>query len=500
MKDKVSEDIALGSFWNFLLTLAARIGSLFFVVIIARFMLPESFGIYSLAVSIALILLVTIDAGINQSLLKYVSEAINADNKKLASARFRYLFRLKLIITLVVSFCLILLAYPLAYFIFQKPALFLPIIFSAFFILVNSIGNFYSSYFYIIRKLGYVTIKQVIFEIIRIFGVLGIFLVVAQQHYVIGTLGVLVISMSIALLFLVYNLYRLSPFLTEKSTESIHKEQMLRFIWSYSFIGSLLVIFGYIDTIMIGIFLEASYVGYYNLALAFVTGIWGFLNLSQILLPIFTEIKNEQIHTEFNKVFRYICMLALPAIFGILVLGKYLIVLIKEAYLPAESPFYVLAILILIVPLIDMFTPLFSAKDKLKIIMYGVITATIMNIVLNYFFITLFLRISPIMAMVGASLSTIISQSFYLGILMVYAKKYFNVHLEMRQIIKPLIAALGMYFILTTINSYINDFTLLIGIAEILFGVLIYFTTLFLIKGVRTEDIALVKHTFLRFL
>ncbi|MEK6871393.1 MAG: polysaccharide biosynthesis C-terminal domain-containing protein [Nanoarchaeota archaeon] len=422
------------------------------------------------------------------------------NNKKLAGARFRYLFKLKLMITLIVSFFLFILAYPLAYFVFQKPPLFLPLIFSAFFILVNSIGNFYSSYFYIIRKLGYVTLKQVIFEILRIFGVLAMFLLVAKQYYVIGAIGVLVISMCIAVTFLAYNLYRLSPFLSEKSNEIINRRKMVQFILSYSFIGSLLVVFGYIDTIMIGIFLEASYVGYYNLALSFVIGIWGFLNLSQILLPIFTELNNEQIHTEFNKVFRYICMLALPAIFGIFVIGKYLLVFIKEAYLPAEIPFYVLSVLVLIVPLIDMFTPLFSAKDKLKIILYGIITATIMNIVLNYIFITLFLRISETMAMIGAALSTIISQLFYLGILMVYSKKYFNVHLELGHIIKPLLAAMVMFFVLTSMNKQIADFNLFIGIAEIFSGIIIYFAILFFIKGIRQEDVLLVKDTFLKFL
>ena len=104
------------------------------------------------------------------------------------------------------------------------------------------------------------------------------------------------------------------------------------------------------------------------------------------------------------------------------------------------------------------------------------------------------------MAMIGAALSTIISQLFYLGILMVYSKKYFNVHLELGHIIKPLLAAMVMFFVLTSMNKQIADFNLFIGIAEIFSGIIIYFAILFFIKGIRQEDVLLVKDTFLKFL
>ncbi|MEN9625892.1 MAG: hypothetical protein RL557_220 [archaeon] len=499
MKDTVTEDIALGGFWNFLLTFFARIGSFFFVFVVAKYLLPENFGIYSLAVSIALIILITIDAGINQSLLKYVSEALNKKNKKLATANFRYLFKVKLIVTFSVGIFLIIFSYPLANNIFHKPQLFLPLIFSSFFILVNSIGNFYSSYFYVIRQLKYITYKQIIFEVLRIFGVLGMFLIVSRQHYIIGTFGVLIISMTIAILFLFYHLRTISPFLFEESTTVVDAPQMLKFSLLYSVIGSLLILFGYIDMIMIGIFLEASYVGYYTIALAFMTGIWGFLNLSHILLPIFTKLDDIQIHREFNRLFQYISILAVPAIFGILALGKYFLIFIDARYLPAEMPLYILSVLVFIVPLIETLTPLFSARDKLKIIAYGVIIAMIVNILLNYFLITSLLRISESMAMGGAALATVVSQLFYLFILVFYSKKFFNVRLQLSRIIKPLLASLIMFFPLLYINTFVEDFTLFLGIAEIILGFALYFLSLFLIKGIDKVDVILFKDTFKKF-
>ncbi|MBS3080427.1 flippase [Candidatus Pacearchaeota archaeon] len=500
MENKVTEEIAIGSFWNFILTLSARLGSIFFVIIIARFLMPENFGIYTLAVSIALILLVTIDAGINQTLLKYVAEALNKKDKKLAAASFRFLFKLKLTITIFVSFLLILIAFPLAYYVFRKPPLFLPIVFSSLYILVNSIGSFYSSYFYIIKKLWHVTIKQIIFEVLRILGVLFIFLILAKEQYVMGTISVLSLSMIIAASYLIYNIKKISPFLYEKSNESFNKNKILEFSFYFATIGSLLIIFGYVDTIMLGIFLEASYVGYYSAALALVTGIWGFLNLSQILLPIMSEIKDNEIRKELSKVFKYLSILSIPAIFGIFILGKFFIAFIYGYdYLPAMTPFYVLSFLIFIIPTIEIITPIFYSREKPKIIIKGLIIATILNITLNYFFINTLLKISSSMALVGAAMATVISQSVFLTLLLMRAKKESNISLNIGYTIKPIIASSIMALILFYINSNISDFNIFIGIGEIFLGVIIYFSVILMIKGLKKEDYALFKDLLRKF-
>src|SRR3989338_471865 len=104
MDVQIKEQIAVSSFWNMLMVFCARIGGLIFTILVARFLLPENFGIYNLAMALALLLLVSIDTGINQSILMYISEAINKNNKKLAAADARYLFRLKLMITLLLAF------------------------------------------------------------------------------------------------------------------------------------------------------------------------------------------------------------------------------------------------------------------------------------------------------------------------------------------------------------------------------------------------------------
>ena len=464
--------------------------------------MPESYGIYILAVSIALILLISIDTGINQSLLRYVSEALHKKNKELAKANFRYLLRLKISITLIVAVLLIILAYPLSLYVFKKPALFLPLIVSGFYILVNSVGSFYSSYFYIIKKLGYLTVKQIIFEVIRISGALVMFFVVAEQHHVIGTIGVITISMLLAVLYLRYHLKKIQPFIFEatgKKEKEADRKRMISFSLYFGTIGSLLVIFGYVDIIIIGIFLDASYVGFYSVALALVIGILGFLNLSQILLPLLTGMDDDKIQKEFNTILKYIAVLAVPAIFGILVLGNYFILIYGPEYAPAVWPFYVLSLLILEIPLIDMISPLFSAKERQQIILKGIIFSTVLNIILNIIFIQLFMKISLVMAIVGAAVATVISQGVYLMILLYYAKRDYNIHLQFGFLVKPFIASVIMAIVLFAINSFFAAVPIFMVIIEIFLGAGIYFLIIFLIKGLGKEDLLLLNDILKKF-
>ena len=489
MKEEIKEQIAVSSFWNFLMVLCARVGGLIFTILVARFLLPENFGIYNLAMAIALLLLVSIDTGINQSILKYISEAIGKNNKKLAAADARYLFRLKLGITLLLAFLLLILAYPISYYFFGKPALFFPLLMTSLYVISYSVGSFYEYLFYVIEKVKYITVKQLIFETTRIFLVLGVILFIGTQYYVLGTIGVLAFSMFIAGSFLFFNVRRLIPFLFEKTEEKVDRKRIFTFFLYLSTIGSFLVLFGYIDTIILGIFLDSSYVGYYNAALALTSGLWSILNISNIMLPIFTRMNNHDLHTAANKVFRYLSLFAIPAIFGIFALGKYGIRFVYGyEYLPAVLPFYILSLLVFEVPFISILTSLFSAKEEPKYVVRIVLWTTILNIVLNYIFVSYLLRFSPNHAVAGAATATVISQTTYLLGLLFYANRTLQLRFHVRFLVKPTIASFCMFGILYGIGRYFSEINIFIGLGEIILGIVIYFFVMLLIGGITKED------------
>ena len=114
-----------------------------------------------------------------------------------------------------------------------------------------------------------------------------------------------------------------------------------------------------------------------------------------------------------------------------------------------------------------------------------------LNITLNYFLIIFLLKISPIWAIGGVAIATLISNYFYLIYMGVISNKKFGIIFKKEYIIKPLIASLVMFFILVLIRDFIKDMNLFTGILEIVLGVLIYFGVIVLIKGLKKEDYSL---------
>ena len=133
-EESISRQVIKNSFWNILATLVNRAGALIFIVLITRWLIPELFGVYTLTLSIALVFATLADLGINSTLIRYVSKAIAKNKKGEAAAYFAFLFKIKLFFSGIITVLLLILAYPLAYNIFQKPALFLPLIIAAFYI------------------------------------------------------------------------------------------------------------------------------------------------------------------------------------------------------------------------------------------------------------------------------------------------------------------------------------------------------------------------------
>src|SRR3989344_3117451 len=182
-----------------------RVGALIFSIIIARVLMPEGFGIYNLALSIALVVATFTDLGINETLFRYLSSSIGKRNYAQAKAYFIYILKMKLILSALTSLVLILLAYPLAIFVFHKPALFWPIFVAGFYIFVMSFEGFFRAFFYIANKVNYFTIKEIILQTARIFAALIVFFALSAAYFIVGIfVGITLTSIVIIGYYLFY--------------------------------------------------------------------------------------------------------------------------------------------------------------------------------------------------------------------------------------------------------------------------------------------------------
>ena len=90
------QSVFRNSIWNLIMNLFVKIGSLIFTIILARFLLPEKFGIYGLAMSIIVVFITFADMGANQTLIRYLSYALGKNNKQLSRKYYNHLFKIKL--------------------------------------------------------------------------------------------------------------------------------------------------------------------------------------------------------------------------------------------------------------------------------------------------------------------------------------------------------------------------------------------------------------------
>ena len=198
-----------------------------------------------------------------------------------------------------------------------------------------------------------------------------------------------------------------------------------------------------------------------------------------------------------RKAFGYIAMLAIPASFGLVATGKHFIkIFLGESYLPGVLPLYFLAFLIFPMIGVGTFLSLFLTNERPQIFAKLILITSILNIILNLVLIKTFLFVypsRPIWATAGAGIATLVSWSFYFLASIYISKKQFNVSIDPNSVVKPLISSVVMFGILLFVLSYETRMSIFSILLVVLLGVLIYLVSMFLTKGIKSEDLSLIK-------
>jgi len=253
------------------------------------------------------------------------------------------------------------------------------------------------------------------------------------------------------------------------------------------------MLFSYIDALILGYFVSPEFVGYYRAAFTLVLGIIGLAYFPSLaFLSSFSKTNKQNQEKLFNYSFKYLTILSIPFTFALIFLGNFFIRLFYGySYLPAALPLGFLAVLIFPASGIYIFSSLFSAKNKPGLFAKLIILTSIIDVVLNFVIIYLLLKISPIWAASGAAIATLISWAFYFVASNYYAKKHFSLSFNYNLIIKPVIASIIMSIFILVYIHFIGDMNLVLGIILIIASAIIYFASLFLIKGIKKQDIIL---------
>lgn len=473
--------VARNAVYNSSAILVGNISGIIITIFLTRTLGDVNFGVYSLATSIALLVMALTDMGINQTVVRYVSDALGKNDVLLVRGYIRELGKVKFVLTIVISISLFLLSDTLSTNVFHKPSLSLPLKVMSGFVLFYSLSGFFIGVFNGLNDFKANFVKSVIYEFSRVtttitLVILGYSVIGAIFGFVIASLASL--SCLVIILLKKYNTYIVGK------AKKIDIRRVFKFT-GYLTVGSIAwTVFAYVDSVMIGIFLPAEYVGYYRASYTVIGAVAGVLSLPAVLFPVFVQLEGENLKNAFNRVFKYSAMLAVPASFGLLAISKEIVLVIYGPdYLSAVPVFWVLSFLI-VGSAVGFWGAIFNAKEMPEYPLKVRVAGMVLNVVLNYLLI-------PEFGIVGAAVATTVSNVVVWSVLAYLSKIHFDVFFTPSHLLKPIAASLAMVGFLVVFNPR----SLLEGVLMIFVGTMVYFVTLYTIKGIGKEDLKYLLET-----
>jgi len=420
--------------FQFLSNIVTKLGGLLLTIILARILMPELYGLYALTLTIVGIFLTLADSGINSTLIRYASFYLGKNKKKIARSYAGFLFKIKIFLALIFSLLLIILAFPLQNFFNKEIGL--ALIFSSIYLFIFSIAGFFFAFFPTLNKFEYTFAKETIFQFSRVIlaGLTAFYVIkyITQNPNVVlpSLIIVLALSCFFALIFSFVLIKKKYSFLLPSLKASVkEKREVLSFILSLTFVAISSVFFAQIDTLMLGKFVDAEWLGYYRIAFSLFFGVVGLLNLTAVFYPIFSRVAKQKEKLDY-MLKRANLLLFLIAISGFVLLELFaypaVLLLFGKHYLPSLTLLRVISLLIFSALIIPNYIFYFSAIKKPQAVAKILFVSMLLNIVLNYLFITWLIKYGQQQATIGAALATLLSRYFYLACLMGYKKFLIN--------------------------------------------------------------------------
>jgi O-antigen/teichoic acid export membrane protein len=487
----MGERLIKGEFNNFSKIIINRLGGLILTILLARFLQPEYYGYYALVFSIAMTLATFTDLGINGAAVRYLSESLGKNENTKARQYFKFFIKIKSLLAGGLVLVLIFLAKPLSIYIFNTPELTWPIIASAVFILIEQISGLLDQFFYINKETGKTVKRELIYQGLKVGLTLMAIFTIGSFERISG----IFLAFSLASLFVAGYAFKYIkkkfPFFFKKDH---HNEIDRKRVWKFTSFMSISVLgfifLGNIDTLMLGVFVSAEYIGFYRAALSLIISLGAIFQFSAILLPEFSKGGIKKIKEILEKVFKYLYLITIPIIFGIIILGKEMIIVLYGApYIYATIPLIILSPLIILHPIKDTLIAFFGGIEKSKITAKIIIGISLLNIILNFILIKYLSTIDAAYGAWGAAIATTISYLIMVVFLIKYTKKETKkIQGIFRKIIKPIIAGA---FMTTVIILSIQIFPLegFQKIWTIPLGIISYGGAILFIKAISIKEI-----------
>jgi len=457
------------SYFTFALVLQKIISFTYFAFL-ARAFGPEDLGKYYFAISFTTIFSIFIDFGLANTLMREVAR----DNKR-AQELTGLVLALKIPLILVVSALVVFLINFLGYEELTRNLVYL----AAICMVLDSLSL---SFFSIIRgfhNLKYESVTSVLFQFI-IFC-LGLFFLKLGLGpvYLMGALVMASVYMCLYsgwLLVRKFNI-KLIPLFDFNSLKLLVVVTL-----PFSLYAIFQKVYTYIDTVLLSVLAGDIYVGLYQIAFKIIFAIQ-FLPLAFVasLYPAFSNYwatNRMQLSFSFERAMSYLIIISLPTTVGIMSVADKLIIVFKEDFANSVFPLQVITLSLVFIFLNYPIGSLLNACDRQKI------NTKIMGITLV---VSVFLNILliPKYNVIGASVTVVLTNALMFLLGMHEVPKIINCNYKKLAAVfgKSFISAIIMGIFVFYLKDKLNIFLV------IMMAGLLYFLTLYFIRGYKKEDV-----------
>ena len=452
----------------------------FFSIILARLLQPHNFGLYSFCVVVASFFILFTDFGMNSTMVRFVSNYMGKGKYKKASTLIKLIFKYKIILTIVTGVLISIFSNQIATFIFNKPEAGFVVFFSGLLLIVNSLSNFFYFLFYGIKNFIAASVVQVLQNALKFIFVIAL---VVMGMGITGAMTGLIISYLVVVVISSIIIYKKYNFIISEQKVELDSRILLTFTF-WVFLGTTIgMIYGLIDQLMISNMLTIENVGFYRIALTWMSSITTLVPITAfVLYPYFSGgTGKKQLNLMFFNSLRYTSIFIFPLAFLLSAYsGPFILFLYKEPFLPAASALSILAFASVFSLLYGIVGSYFSGIKRPDITAKILSFTIILNVIMNYFLIQIY-------GISGAATATFISSLINFIIFFLVAVLVQKLMFKSAIILKPLIAASIAYYItMFFLPNVTNYFTLAFyGILSLV----IYLIIMLLIKGITKQDI-----------
>lgn len=499
--EEVNKSLALlakGSLVVFIGVFISKILTYVYKFIIARYFGPESYGLFSLALVIVTLFSTAASLGLSDGLLRYFS-LYGRDWKKL-KVLVRISVNITLISGLIATAIMFFLSGFLAEVLFHDSKLTIYIKAFSFTIILALLSNIFLA---LIRArqqiLKYTFIINVVHNLSRLVGIIIFIILGFRSQAIIGSyifgaiIMVLVAYISVrSLLKKIYSQESL-----EKNSSASIIQSLFSYSWPMMLAGLIASLVYWIDSLVIGHFLDASSVGVYGAAFTIVSllGIAPELFM-QLFLPLiikeYSKNNNSLIEEISKQISKWILILNVPLLTAMVIFPETLIALLfGEMYLPASTALRILAIGGIFSSFTSISINLLSMKGKSKNILYTLIIIGALNFFLGVLLVGKY-------GLNGVAFAT--SMVWIIFFLMSIFQSHYLVKIRLirRLSLRILVLALFLGLLLFFAKSNVQLNSVLDSIFALAIYTIFYFISLFLIGSLDRHDKKLLKDALIK--